>query len=167
MEIWRQINLPKYGKFNYEVSNMGRVRNRFTKHICSPGFHSDGYVHVSLFRDNSLHTFRVARLVANAYLPPRKPGQQIHHLDVKTNNQSTALQYVTQAQNIRKSYEAGRTITRIIPRFDKRIYRMIFHLRQRNLSQVKIARILGIDNSSVSRILAGRIAAALPYMRAS
>ncbi len=81
-EVWRACSAHD----RYEVSNLGRVRNRLTGHVLKPtqnfsrGGRRPGYLKVSLGRVNGkVQNHYVHHLVAAAWLPPRPPGHDLDH----------------------------------------------------------------------------------------
>lgn len=85
--------------FNYEVSNLGRVRSLFTEKILkdSDGY---GYRRVTLTKDGKQYGKFTHRLVAEAFIPRVRGKTQVNHIDeVKTNNQVTNLEWCTQREN--------------------------------------------------------------------
>lgn len=109
-EIWRPIR----GYENlYEVSNLGKVRSldrlvdngrgtRLVKGILlKPGKTRGGYLHINLWKDNKQTSFRVHRLVYEAFNGQRPEGMQVNHIDEdKTNNKLDNLNLMTPKQNV-------------------------------------------------------------------
>ena len=96
-ECWRSID----GYINYQVSNLGRVRNSNTGRILTGSRNSFGYLTVSLSKDKSSSTQSVHRLVAREFL--ENPGNKtsVDHIDRdKTNNNITNLRWATQSENL-------------------------------------------------------------------
>jgi len=109
-EIWKKV--PVY---NYEVSNMGRVRNATTKNIKAQFVNNCGYHQVSfgLKRDklgkpivNSTgkkvqYSPMVARLVAEVFIPNPNNYEEVNHIsEDKDNNTVENLEWVTRVQNL-------------------------------------------------------------------
>lgn len=70
----------------------------------------NGRARVSLSRQNKSVRRRVYVLVAEAFLGPRPPGQDVRHLDdVSTNDVLTNLEYGTRAENIKDAERNGKT----------------------------------------------------------
>ena len=65
---------------HYQVSNWGRVKSiKFGKgRILKPGTNKDGYLQVDLCKNNKSKTFRVNRLVAEAFL---EIPEELRHLE--------------------------------------------------------------------------------------
>ncbi len=95
IEEWREFQ--KYN--NYEVSNLGKVRNKKTGRILKSACNG-GYLSVGLSRNGKSKTFRVHQLVGLCFIenPENKP--QINHIDKDgTNNKYNNLEWCTAAEN--------------------------------------------------------------------
>lgn len=110
-EIWKPIPIDGYEDI-YEVSNLGRVRSidryvncnngvRFCKgHILKPAINNWGYQHITLCKQQKLHTFRLCRIVAKAFVPNPDNLPCINHKDeCKTNDVYTNLEWVSYETN--------------------------------------------------------------------
>jgi len=98
----------------YEVSSRGRIK----RVMASPGavvgrilrqsISDRGYPVVSLRRAGRKYTARIHCIVAAAFLGPRPPGKEVHHIDgVKDNNHWTNLRYVTRSENVAHAFRSG------------------------------------------------------------
>ena len=99
----------------YQVSTRGRVRGvdrwvigrdgkkRFFRgRILNPKRNKDGYLEVNLYLDGKLRTFKIHRLVAEAFIPNPEGKPQISHIDEdKTNNSVENLSYRTAKESVR------------------------------------------------------------------
>jgi hypothetical protein len=98
-EIWRNIQ----GYDNYEVSTLGRVRNKDTGEVFKGSPDKDGYLRVCLTLDKKETTYRIHRLVAIAFLPNFYGKKTVDHRNRdKTNNIIWNLKWANnkeQAQN--------------------------------------------------------------------
>ena len=94
---------------NYIVSNKGRVINTKFNWEMKTKRDKDGYREVSLTLDNGKRiTRRLHRLVAEAFIPNPENKPQVNHIDGnKGNNVITNLEWVTNSENIRHSYNNG------------------------------------------------------------
>lgn len=108
MEQWR----PVVGlEGSYEVSNLGRIRHATTGHIRKPyGRPKEGYQQVSYRASGASRSFYVHRAVLEAFRPrPDARGLECHHRDFDpTNNRLENLEWVTKAQNLQYTWQAGR-----------------------------------------------------------
>lgn len=97
-EEWAQI---KGYEGVYEVSNLGRVASiRGGKRKILKPSKPTGYFQVVLSKNNSKRTYRVHRLVAEAFIPNPENLPVINHIDeVKTNNFVENLEWCTVKYN--------------------------------------------------------------------
>jgi hypothetical protein len=97
MERYKQH--PTYT--NYEVSNLGNIRNIKTNRILKQRCQSKGYSQVNLQLNKVQHTELTHALVAEAWLGERPNGNQIDHIDRnRENNVVDNLRYVTPYENM-------------------------------------------------------------------
>lgn len=88
---------------NYEVSDLGEVRNIKTGRILKQKLRND-YLAVNLSYEGKVTTYNVHRLVAEAFLENTDNKEQVNHKDeIKTNNSLFNLEYVTPKENINYS----------------------------------------------------------------
>lgn len=97
LEEWRPID----GFPNYQVSNLGRVKNIKRGYILKNNIGTYGYYRVNLGRGNMR---KVHRLVAEAFIPNPLELPYINHLDEnKLNNDVSNLEWATASQNNKHS----------------------------------------------------------------
>lgn len=102
-EIWK----PIIGYEKYEVSNYGRIRQKYGIMKQEPNVRN-GYLCVGLVNsDGKRKMLKVHRLVAhafcNGYSDERK---EVNHIDGNiTNNKATNLEWVTTSENVQHSYD--------------------------------------------------------------
>lgn len=112
VEQWRAI--PGYeGK--YEAGESGRVRSvegafpGRAAGVMESSTSRYGYHGVGLWLDGQRRHHTVHSLVASAFIGPRPLGAVVDHLDGdRANNAPSNLEYVTQAENVRRAARAGR-----------------------------------------------------------
>lgn len=101
-EIWKTIDNSKY-----EVSNKGNVRNKITNYVLKPSIDKYGYYKL-MYRDNDgIKKYKtVHRLVAENWIPKLSENLQVNHKDgIKINNYFSNLEWVTNKENIKHSYD--------------------------------------------------------------
>jgi len=117
-EIWRQI---RGYEGLYEVSSEGRIRTEYRLHrnqnkktwykdpiIRKPFVHKNGYLFVTLSKDNRVKGFSVHRLVGQAFIPNPKKKPQINHKDLnRANNNAENLEWMTNRENSMHSRRNG------------------------------------------------------------
>ena len=85
---------------NYEVSNLGEIRNKATKKHLKQQIKEKGYKGVILHKNNKKYNLRVHRIVATEFIenPLNKP--YVNHLNGnKADNRSKNLEWVTPSEN--------------------------------------------------------------------
>ena len=87
VEEWRNIN----GYLNYQVSNIGRVRNIKSGCILKPGTNHNGYLYLILCLNGKRKSRKVHHLVALAFIdnPMNKPT--VDHIDCKAKFNNTVI----------------------------------------------------------------------------
>lgn len=119
-ESWKRIeNFP-----NYEVSNMGQIRNAKTMKIRKQTLLPNGYLYVQLNGVN----LRVHILVAKAFIPNPDNKEVVNHKHSKrTDNRASQLEWCTQSENIKHSWTVGKR-----RRACRRNKRHFVHLTEQN-----------------------------------
>lgn len=104
IEVWRDV---KGYEGLYEVSNFGRVKNRYGKFL--RGSVSHGYLRLALHKDGKIKTTSVHRLVAETFIENKHNKPYVNHIDCnKMNNVTTNLEWCTQLENIQHCIANGR-----------------------------------------------------------
>nr|DAN76832.1 MAG TPA: homing endonuclease [Caudoviricetes sp.] len=104
-EIWKRVIEENIGE--YEVSNMGNVRNAVTGRVLKPFTNTAGYQQVDLTKyekdkKQKKRLFLVHRLVANVFVDNDNPIEktQANHLDENPkNNRADNLSWTTPKEN--------------------------------------------------------------------
>lgn len=125
---------------NYFISNKGRVKSRLiTREKILIQRQKEGYLYYT-FKRNGIYVTKLAhRLVGLAFCPNQNNYAEMDHLDEdKTNNDSSNLEWVTHAENMRRYFErhpAG---------FDKKEYAAkynpVYYLAHKNNKKYKESR---------------------------
>lgn len=165
VEVWRSV----VGYMDlYEVSNLGRVRsleryytqrNGYSYHmngcIMSPFDTKDGYKAVRFRANGTRKTFRVHRLVAEAFVPNPDNLPVVNHKDEnKTNNCADNLEWCSVDYNLHYGTSSERLSRshKNHPRLSKPIeqYTMDGQLIQTFPSSAEAARQLGLHAVNIS-----------------
>ena len=120
IEEWKDIK----NFSNYEVFNMGNVRNKTTGYILKGRKCKNGYVQVCIKNDetNKFINQYIHRLVALAFLDKPEQKNAVNHIDGdKTNNTLENLEWVTDSENMYHihSIKKLKTSNRRIGMYDK------------------------------------------------
>jgi hypothetical protein len=67
--------------YDYSVSNHGHVKNNITGKILAQKYNRSGYQTIVLYKDGYRRTFRVDKLVANAFIPNIENLKEVEHID--------------------------------------------------------------------------------------
>lgn len=101
-ELWSKID-----GYDYEVSNLGRVKNRQGKIMRLKG---ERYLNVGLRRNGEPQKFfLVHRLVAKSFVSGMtETKNQVNHIDGnRKNNKASNLEWCTQSENQKHAYRIG------------------------------------------------------------
>ena len=116
-ELWKDI---KDYEGHYQVSNLSRVKSiKFGKErILKPVIDRHGYLLVSLWKNNKQKTYKVHRLVAEAFIPNPYNLPQVNHKDENPlNNNVNNLEWCNSKYNC----NFGTRIERISKRRSKTV----------------------------------------------
>jgi len=101
-EVWKDID----GYPNYQVSNLGRVKNK--QHILKQGISNRGYARVSLYNGIEVRHHSIHRLVALMYVLNPNKLPIVNHIDgTKLNNYASNLEWCTSKENVEHAFETG------------------------------------------------------------
>ena len=168
-EEWREV--PGYEGV-YSVSSMGRFRcearvlndssgrKRRAKAQMMLGWESpDGYLRVSLWRDNRRKTLTIHCIVALAFLGPRPEGLQVRHLDGdKKNNALKNLAYGTTADQVADRKRHGTFLFGERANGAKLDEAAVQWIRDNHheIGRTAMARLLGVSIGTVSDVVRGK-----------
>lgn len=106
-EIWKSI--IGY-EDRYEVSSLGRIRSLPSKSrskgvMLKPNPKKSGYLNILLCKEGKVKTFRIHRLVAEAFLPNPHNLPHVNHINgIKTDNRVVNLEWCSPQYNSLHSY---------------------------------------------------------------
>lgn len=85
----------------YQVSSLGRVRNKRTHNILKHSLNKHGYHRVNLYNEFGMKSKFVHRLVAQAFISNYENKPEVNHIDEdKENNMASNLEWSTRKDNI-------------------------------------------------------------------
>lgn len=171
-ETWKSI---KGYEGLYEVSNMGRVRSvphevqsyggRYfkTRSVIRKPHIVAGYNQVDLCKDGKKHEYKVHRLVAEAFIPHSSQLQVVNHKDEnKINNNADNLEWC----NAKYNTNYGTARSRRKEKLSVPVMQLTLDGRpvKKWVSQQEAARVLGIQQSSISKCVKGSYQSAHGYL---
>ena len=105
--IWTRVN----GYPNYMVSPEGNIMSTFYQgkdrcRMIKPFVTHNGYHRVLLYNENGSRKIFVQRIVADIYCKKNNENMQVNHINGnKKDNHYSNLEWVTNSENIRHSYD--------------------------------------------------------------
>lgn len=155
-EIWRDVD-----GWPYQVSNIGRVRNRSGKILAMPA-HKSGYLNVQLWRDGTFRTWLVHRLVAVTFLgePPTEAHEVAHGNGDRHDNHISNLRWVLHKENMRDRDLHGATARgsrngRV--KHDDAAVLSVRQMHAQGLGYRRISKATGISRAAVRCYILGKL----------
>ena len=106
IEQWREYKNDRFP--NYEVSNFGRIRNKFSKNIVSLYTSKFGYSIARLHMGQDKKDYRIHRIVMETFIPNPHNYTDVNHIDGnKSNNHLSNLEWCDRGHNIQHAYDKG------------------------------------------------------------
>lgn len=157
MELWEDI---KGFEGLYQISNLGNVkslerevkrsdnkRGFYKERILKPAKNNKGYYIIKIHKNSKPSTFKIHRLVYQAFGKENLNGFEINHLDgVKTNNNINNLERCTSKEN---TYHA---LTNGLKGGVKLTEKDVLFIRSSNLSNIDLAEKFSVSKSNISVI---------------
>lgn len=104
-EIWKSI---EDFADKYEISNLGRIRNKKTNHIYKNTNQYGDYFTIILYDDRHKRSTRIHREVAKAFIPNPNNYPCVNHIDMnKQNNTVDNLEWCTYSHNTKDAINKG------------------------------------------------------------
>lgn len=135
----------------YAVTSCGKVWSYKSEKFLSLGKRRDGYLQVTLTKNGEHKTYRVHRLVAEAYLPNPEGFPQVNHKDEnKENNALNNLEWCDISYNVNygsRNEKAGKALGK--PVYCEELNKTFDGARI-------AARELGLDQSRITKCCTGK-----------
>lgn len=140
---------------NYEVSNLGKVRNIKSGIMLKPWITKDGYLRHGLYENNKKKNLFLHKIIATAFIdnPEEKPC--VNHIDEnKLNNDLSNLEWCT----VRENNIHGTRIKRAAEKCSKKVIQLDLNDNVLNEfeSMEQAEQKTGIDASSICRCCNGK-----------
>ena len=147
---------------NYEVSNLGRVRNMKSGRILKPSLTKNGYLEHLLYKNNKQRHLLLHRIIATAFIdnPDEKP--QVNHIDEnKLNNDLSNLEWCT----VRENLTHGTRTKRVAEKLSQKVIQLDLNGNVLNEfeSMVQAGQETGVSRSNISSCCNGKLKSAGGY----
>lgn len=151
-EIWKDI--AGYEGL-YMVSNIGNIYSCRNKRNLKLPLNASGYPHVILCDGKSRRTFKVHRIVAEAFIPNEDNKPCINHIDSnRQNNNVKNLEWCTQKENIRHAMKFGDFNTSGTNNGQNKLtVNAVKIILKSNESQSALSRRFGVHQSTISLLV--------------
>ena len=140
---------------NYEVSNLGKVRNIKSGRTLKPSLNQDGYLKHCLSENNKQKYLYLHRIIATAFIDNPEEKPQVNHIDEnKTNNDLSNLEWCT----IRENAVHGTRTKRIAEKRSKKVVQLDLNDNILNVfkSMTQAEQETGISVGNISHCCNGR-----------
>ena len=158
MENWKKI-IMKDVEYEYEISDLGNVRNSTSGIQLSPYLNTNGYLYCRLYNsqfEKGSKDFKIHRLGATMFIPNPENKLYVNHINHnKQDNRIVNLEWSTHPENVEHAYtnEDRKSTGKPIILYEQDCITPI----QRYDSIRDAAKELGIPEKNIGPVLSGRI----------
>ena len=159
----------------YQISNCGRVKSLkkvvdrgkchrvFDECILKPGIDKKGYLRCSLSHNGKSKTFKIHRLVAEAFIPNPENKPQVNHINGdKLNNNVSNLEWCDQSENMKHACKMGLKLlggennpASKLTAKDVEYIKTHYNASDENFNGVALSKKFGVNRKTISRIISG------------
>lgn len=142
---------------NYEVSNLGNIRNAVSKHVLKVKIDRYGYAQIGLYQGRKQHWKTVHRLVATAFIPNPHNKQEVNHISAdpmtKLTNHVGNLEWATRQENVDDAISKGiHGKKKTLPEQTIEYIREVYTPRCKQYGAIPLAKKFGVSQSTISNI---------------
>ncbi len=154
---WRPI-IFKGILTDYEVSNIGEVRNKISGKMISQYTDRDGYKHASITINGKVIHRGVHRFVATAFIPNPENKPQVNHINgIKYINIVDNLEWVTNSENVRHAFDTGlkyaiKGSNNVLSHYTDKQIHQVCKMLEKGISNKKISDKTGVDRKYITDI---------------
>ena len=137
---------------NYAIKEDGSVIRLETGRVIKPCLNKqNGYLYVSLWKNNVGKAFSVHRLVANAYIPNPDNKPEVNHISSnRADPRKQNLEWCTRSENMRHGYEDGFNSQKHRKNFQSLETEMLLHTVLAGETMTALANGMGVGLSRLS-----------------
>ena len=157
--LWRITLTPIVGFENYLIYPDGTVINSKKGNVLTHSLNENGYLYVSLWKNNRANPRTVHRLVAEAFIPNPENKPIVNHKDAnRANPHVDNLEWVTIQENKNHAVKNGlmpsgensklAKLTKLQVIAIRRLYRM-----NPTFNREKVREKIGVSSAQISRII--------------
>lgn len=145
--MWKKV--PNWEE--YEINELGEVRNALTGNIIIGDINNAGYQRVCFYRNKHSQKFFRHRLVAELFLSNPKHYEEVNHKDGNKNNNSvTNLEWCNRTHNEREARRTG------IKEYKPFFVEFINGSKCRYEFAIELANEIGVTKRTVQNYLQGK-----------
>ena len=144
---------------NYEVSNLGKVRNIKSGRTLKPHLNHNGYLKHHLYKHNKLKELFLHRIIAIAFIDNPEEKPQVNHIDEnKLNNDLSNLEWCT----VRENLIHGTRTKRVAEKLSQKVIQLDLNDNVLNEfeSMVQAGQETGVSRSNISSCCNGKLKSA-------